>query len=91
MAAITYDYHGLKAAHSKLVAATEGYEANAKALEQTGAELVAGNNADGVKSTMTSFQEKQQAVVKIMQGLVEQSARALAMAKELHLANGGDE
>lgn len=91
MSNMTYDYHGLKDAHGKLEAAVEAYEANAKQLNETGTELVETNNAEGVKSTMASFQEKQDAVVKSMHSLIEQSAKALANAKELHIANGGEE
>lgn len=91
MPTINYDYHGLKDAHGKLVAAVEGYESNAKQLDQAGAELVEGNNAEGVKSTMTAFGEKQSSVVKAMHELLEQTATALSMAKELHVANGGEE
>lgn len=88
---INYDYHGLKEAHGKLEAAVEAFKANTKTLQTTGQELVEGNNAEGVKATMTAFEEKQAAVVKIMDGLIEQSAQALANARELHIANGGEE
>lgn len=91
MPTINYDYPALKAAHNKLVGVVEAFEANAKQLSQSGAELVEGNNADGVKSTMTALDEKQSAVVKAMHELSEQTATALAMAKELHIANGGVE
>lgn len=91
MANITYDYHGLKDAHGKLTAAIEAFEANAKQLSDAGNELVEGNNADGVKSTMTGFQEKQEAVVKSMRALLDQTTAALANARELHIANGGEE
>lgn len=91
MAGITYDYHGLKAEHANLTGAVETFEANTKTLIQTGDELVAENNAEGVKATMTAFQDKQGAVLKIMQGLVDNVGAALANARELHLANGGEE
>jgi len=88
---ITYDYPALKDAHGKLTAAVEAFESNAKQLSDAGYELVEGNNAEGVKSTMTSFDEKQTAVVKAMRGLLEQTASALKNARELHIANGGVE
>lgn len=91
MSSITYDYHALKDAHGKLTAAVENFEAIAKNLSQAGHELIEGNNAEGVKSTMTSFDEKQTAVVKAMQALLEQTGAALKNARELHLANGGEE
>lgn len=91
MANITYDYHALKDAHGKLTAAIEAFEANAKQLADAGTELVEGNNAEGVKSTMTSFQDKQDGVVKTMRELLEQVTAALANARALHVANGGEE
>lgn len=91
MQTINYDYPALKDAHGKFVATVEAFEANAKTLSQTGTELVEGNNAEGVKSTMTAFQEKQEAVLKVMTSSLEQVTAVLAVAKELHLANGGHE
>lgn len=91
MATMNYDYHALKDAHNKLTSDIENYEANAKRLQETGDDLVATNNADGVKSTMSSFQEKQDAVIKIMRSALEQITEALGMARELHIANGGEE
>lgn len=91
MGNMTYDYPALKVAHNNLVAAVEAYEANGKQLADAGQELIEGNNAEGVKSTMDAFNEKQNGVIKVMHGLVDQSAQALAMAKELHIANGGEE
>ena len=91
MASITYDYHALKDGHRELVAAVENYEAIVKNLNQAGQELVEGNNAEGVKSTMSAYEEKQAAVVKVMQSALEKAEAGLKNARELHLANGGEE
>ncbi|MFF2798125.1 hypothetical protein [Lysinibacillus xylanilyticus] len=91
MANITYDYHALKDAHKNLVSEVEAFKENAKQLAEAGTELVAENNSEGVKSTMASLDDKQKAVIVIMDDLVEQSATALAQARELHVAGGGEE
>ena len=91
MSVINYDYHALKDAHGQLGAAIESFEANTKTLAEAGDELVATNNAEGVKTTMAAFGEKQNSVLATMKDSYEKITVALNNAKELHIANGGEE
>lgn len=88
--AITYDYEGQLKATKDLEGAIEAYLANGQALITTGDDLVANNNAEGIKATMDAYQEKQTAVKEIMNSLLEQANNALATTRELHIANGGE-
>lgn len=91
MSTMTYDYHELKSATGKLEATIEQFRALANQINQAGTELVAENNAEGVKSTMTAFGDKVKAIIGVMEESLEIMQNALANAKELHIANGGDE
>lgn len=85
-----YDYEEQKTAHAQLEAAVESLESGVKSTNQAGVELVAENNAPGVKSTMASSSEQNDALVKVAKAALEESAKALNIVRELHVAAGGE-
>lgn len=90
MATATYDYPALKSAHARLSAEVEGLEAIGKAYGDSGTELIAGNNAPGVKETMDASMEQINGLTKIAREALEKTTEALNIARELHVAQGGE-
>lgn len=90
MAKASYDYEEQKAAHAQLEAAVESLKSGVKSTNDAGAELVAENNADGVKSTMSASAEQNNGLAQIARAALEESAKALNIVREAHVAAGGE-
>lgn len=87
--AANYDYEELKAATAALDAAAEEVFANTKDYKNSGADLIEGNDAPGVKSTMDESVTQNEELDKVVLGATDKIKETFETIKALHASSGG--